>query len=82
MLEKLKRQKGNTEVIKIITAGSSPTPGAGATNGRGWDYGSSEAPRRGPHRIGTQPLRKRHCLAVAGISELAAHPHGARGLDL
>lgn len=29
MLEKLKRQKGNTAVIKVVTAGSSPTPGAG-----------------------------------------------------
>lgn len=28
MLEKLKRQKGNTAVIEVITAGSSPTPGA------------------------------------------------------
>lgn len=35
MLEKLKRQKGNTEVIKVITAGSSLTPQAGGTKGGG-----------------------------------------------
>lgn len=64
---------GNTEVI-TVTAGSSPTPGAG-TKGSCRVIGTQTL-RGGPRRTGTQTLRKGRCLAVADIGELEGCPRG------
>lgn len=39
-------------MIKIMTAGSSPTPGPQRIKGRGWSYQNLEAPRRGRTLLG------------------------------